>query len=145
MRKVKLLSGLFALMIAAATVCATAVPVNAQYELVESDYFYIYKGGGAAVSDKFMKKNDGSPTMYTAVCKYGLSTIEWYTSETVYWRGRSETLAKATELGTTNVETEKDLSYLSGYGIKGSKYTLAAQYASDNPYNRLGLIIHWVS
>ena len=144
MRKVKLLSGLFALMIAAATVCATAVPANAAVEYMEYDYFYVYKGQGAQVSDKFVKKWDEKRApMYTAIYKMPGSTVEWYSTETAYWRGRSSTLANATELGSTNVGTERNLSYLSGYGTRLSQYTIAAQYASDNPYNRLELIIYW--
>lgn len=142
----RLFSGLLALLLIVGTGSIVA-PANATafVEYVYTDYFYIYKGGGPAVSEKFMRKNDNGPAMYTCVSKYGKSTIEWYSSETVYWRGRSESLAKATELGSTNVETERELYYLSGYGTYGSKYTIAAEYASDNPYNRLEVIISWCS
>lgn len=146
----KLFSSVLAL---ALTVCSLAAlptaasalePTTRGQEYMEYDYFYIYKGGGAAVSDVFAQKWNDNKEMNTTVLKAPGSTINWLTSETVYWRGRSETLARATELGTTNKPIyNHKLGYLSGYGTRLSKYTIAAEYAEDNPYTHLELIIYW--
>lgn len=147
----KLFSGALALTLTACclgTLPATAASIpdssTRGQEYMEYDYFYIYKGGGATVSDVFAKKWSETDVMDTTVLKAPGSTINWLTSETVYWRGRSETLARATELGTTNKPIyNKELGYLSGYGTRLSEYTIAAEYAEDNPYTHLELIIYW--
>jgi hypothetical protein len=140
----RLISGLLALMLVVGTTGSIITPASAAYEYLEYDYFYIYKGGEPAVSDKFAKKwDDQYAPMYTHIGKYPGSSINWLSSETVYWRGRSASLARATELGTSNVETDRDLAYLSGYGTRLSEYTIAAEYASSNPYTNLEVIIYW--
>lgn len=48
-------------------------------------------------------------------------------------------------LGTSNVTTERNLSYQSGYGARLTSYTIAAEYDSSNPYTHLEVIIGWVS
>lgn len=141
----KLFSGLLALLLAVGIASSTVTPASA-YEFVETDYFYIYKGGAAAVSNKFMLKwDDVRGPMYTYIAKYPDSTINWLSSETVYYRGRSETLARATALGSATGFKEADLSYLSGFGARMSSYTMAAEYDSSNPYTKLEVIIGWVS
>ena len=142
----KLFSCLLALVLTVGVTGTIITPASAtsRPELVETDIFYVYKGGGPAVSNKFMKKTDNSDGMYTEVTNFS-SSIKWLSSEVLYWRGRSESLARATELGTTNEPTWRGLSYLSGYGTYGSKYTVAAQYADSNPYTHLEVLIAWIS
>lgn len=141
----KLFSGLLALVLVMGVTGSIVTPASA-YEFVETDYFYIYKGGNPAVSNKFMEKTDDHRApMYTYIAKYPGSDINWLSSETVYWRGRSESLARATALGTSNVATERNLSYQSGYGARLTSYTIAAEYDSSNPYTHLEVIIGWVS
>lgn len=141
----KLFSTLLALTLIVSATSILAISASA-YEYVESDCFYIYKGGGPAVSNRFSKKWDEKRApMYTRVARNDDSSITWLASETVYWRGRSETLARATELGASSVRVERDLPYLSGYGARLTEYTMAAEYADSNPYTQLDLIISWVA
>lgn len=142
----RMISSLLALMLVVGSIGGTMITPASAYEYVETDYFYIYKGGAPAVSNNFMKKwDDQRAPMYTYIAKYPGSSINWLSSETVYWRGRSESLAKATSLGTANASTERNLSYLSGYGARMTSYTIAAEYDSSNPYTHLEVIIGWVS
>lgn len=141
----RLISGFLALLLVLG-VSSVITPANAMVEYMEYDYFFIYKGGPPAISNKFVTKwDDQRAPMYTAVWKYPGSDIDWLSNETVYWRGRSETLARATALGTTNVGVERNLSYLSGFGTRLTEYTIAAEYADSNPYTKLEVIIYWDS
>lgn len=140
----KLFSTVLALALTVCTVAALTTSASANSEFMEYDYFYVYKGGGAIVSDVFAQKWSDSQKMKTTVVKEPGSTINWLSSETVYWRGRSETYGQATTLGTANgPEYDYMLTYLSGYGQRLSKYTIAAQYDDDNPYTHLELRIYW--
>lgn len=143
----KLFSCLLALVLTIGGTGTIITPASAaaRPELVGSDYFYVYKGGGAVVSDEFMQKTDSTPSMETHVLNHSPESTKWLSSEVLYWRGRSESLARATDLGTSNQPAVRDLTYLSGYGIYGSKYTVAAQYADSNPYTHLEVLIWWIS
>lgn len=141
----RLFSGLLALMLVVGSAGSLATRARAASEYMEYDAFLIYKGYGATVSNTFAKKWDSvCADMVTAVFKSPETSINWLSSERVYWRGRSDTLAKATELGETYVEVENyPLAYLSGYGTRLSEYTIAAQYDDSNPYTKLELWIYW--
>ncbi len=90
----KLFSCLLALVLTIGVTGTIITPASAtsRPELVENDYFYVYKGGGPAVSDKFMRKTDYSDSMYTEIETNLLSgcPLKFYTGVAVLkpWQGQ---------------------------------------------------------
>lgn len=140
----RLFSSLLALALMLCVTGGIATPANAA-EYMEYADFHIYKNGGSVVSDVWAQKTSGpSVPMETTIVKAPGSTVNWLPSETVYWRGRSSSYAKATTLGEANQSlTDRELNYLSGFGTFGTYYTLAAQYADTNPYTHLEIWIYF--
>lgn len=130
------------LIIGAILISTLATSASAAQSATEN--FYVYINGGAVVSSKMAEKT-GTGMMWVSIDKMAGSRVNWVSSETVNYRGRSPSGAQATTLGQTNKPTGTvKRGYLSGYGSIGSYYRMAVQYDNSNPYTRLELTATWM-
>lgn len=126
-------------------VSVAAIPASAANYAQERMYASI--GGGATVSSQNARKNVTRNSMYYNA--YAASSDGWNTqgNEYVYFRGRNwNGTVQVTDLALRNyygTTREGNLTYFSGQGIVGDYYKIAIQYASDNPYQYVDLMVGW--
>lgn len=137
MRLKKIMAFVFAFMI---TTSSYAMSV---YAATGIENFHVYINGGSVVSSSSVRKTNTYKYMRTGVMKRSGTTVNWLSSETVNLRGRTDSGAKCTVLGTQNTPGNSDLNYTSGYGHRGDYYKLAVQYSNSNPYTNLDLRASW--
>lgn len=136
------------------SICFATVILACSFSLTASaddgyaiENMYARINGGATVSSASATKGSTRDSMFyqaTAASANGWSDSgdEW-----VYFRGRSASgSVQVTELAHRNYYGSLQtgyMTYLSGYGSLGSKYKIAIQYDSTNPYQYVNLRVGW--
>ena len=96
------------------------------------------------VSSSSERKDNTNKYMIAYVEKRSDTTVNWLSSEKVNLRGRTDSGAKCTILGTLNTPGSSTLNYKSGHGHMGDYYKLAVQYINSIPYTNLDLTVSWL-